>query len=128
MGVFRHKRYAICFKAVFAILYVILLGSQLSVKFYLCANSPTGACGAAHCTVTRGKHSDSNLTAHIVHRTYASYSLDKRYHLRYVFARLHPEFNCLSHIVPHKAEVSVGERRSVDFCALTNPRRGPPFA
>jgi hypothetical protein len=128
MGVFRHKRYAICFKAVFAILYAILLGSQLSVKFYLCANSPTGAGGAAHCPGICGKQPNSSLTAHVVHRTYVSYSLDKRYHFKHVFALSNPVFSCPSHLLSYKAEVSVRERIFVDFCALINPRRGPPSA
>ena len=128
MGVFRHKRYAICFKAVFAVLYVILLGSQLSVKFYLCANAPTGAYGAAHYPGMRGKQSNSSLTAHVVHKTYVSYSLDKRYHFKHVFAPADPEFSCSSHRLSYKAEVSVRERMFVDFCALINPRRGPPSA
>jgi hypothetical protein len=102
------------------------LGSQLSAKFYLCANAPTGTCRLTGYHVIKGKPCSQGPTARLIHNNYSSYSLDKRYHFKHVFALLCPEFECPSHSPQYKVEIPQGEGTFIDSCAIANHRRGPP--
>jgi hypothetical protein len=126
MGLLGHKKYAILFKSVFAVLYVILLGSQLSIKFYLCANSPAGSFRLERHQAMQRKPASDGLASLLKHRKHASFSLDKRYHFKHFFVLLSPEVSCHSAIYRHRARILPEEGRFSDAFAVGNPRRGPP--
>lgn len=126
MGFVGHKRYTIFSERVFALLYVILLGSQLSVKFYLCANSPIGTHRAGHRQVIGGKRAIAGAASRFVHKNFASYSLDKRYHFKHHFSLLYPQLNCFRCFHQNKAQISLFEGSFPHSYADVNLLRGPP--
>jgi hypothetical protein len=126
MGFIGHKKYTIFSKRIFALLYVILLGSQLSVKFYLCANSPIGTLRVSHRQVIDGKRTSPGVVSHFVHKNCASYSLDKRYHFKHHFTLLYPQYNCFSCLCQNKEQISRYESTFADSYADVNLLRGPP--
>jgi hypothetical protein len=126
MGFIGHKKYVLFSKGIFALLYVILLGSQLSVKFYLCANSPIGANRVGHRQVMPEKQASLGFASRFVHKNCASYSLDKRYHFKHHFTLLYPQFNCFPCLCQNKEQISLHESTFVDSYADVNLLRGPP--
>jgi len=126
MVFFGHKKHATLFKSVLAILYVSLLGSQLSIKFYLCANSPAGIFRFEHRQTMERKQANAGFASFFKHRKHASFSLDKRYHFKHFVVLLSPEFHCLSAVCRHKAQTLLNECAFINASAGNNPRRGPP--
>jgi hypothetical protein len=126
MGFIGHKKYVLFSKGIFALLYVILLGSQLSVKFYLCANSPIGANRVDHRRVMLGKQARPDFAARFVRKNCASYSLDKRYHFKHHFTLLYPQYNYFSCLPQDKEQISLHEGVFVHSFAYVNLLRGPP--
>jgi hypothetical protein len=126
MGFIGHKKYTIFSKRVFALLYVILLGSQLSVKFYLCANSPIGTLRASHRQMINGKLTSPGVVSYFVHKNCASYSLDKRYHFKHHLTLVYPQFNCFSCLRQNREQVSLHEGIFAHSYADVNLLRGPP--
>lgn len=126
MRLLGNKKYRSAFKGVISLAYVILLGSQLSHKFYLCANSPTDPLKHSHSRVEHTQRSAAGSYSLLAHKNAASLSLDKRYENEHLIALVDPLFYFPSHFLPRKQGFSPRYRRFIQTCFHVNPLRGPP--
>lgn len=92
MSLFTHRKRQTIFKAILLLAYIALFGSQLSHKFYICANFLTHSYKRCHCATPHIRptlHGNSSIADQ---RRAALLSLDKRYELKPVFGLITPSF------------------------------------
>jgi hypothetical protein len=120
----RSKRNIVTFKGLLAALYFILFISQLSHKFYLYANSPSGLLKLYELEFSQASI-DHSRPALLKHEKQFSLSVDKRYRMADLFALFSAEvMACLSGL-----EL---DRWTCSLCPIflripaNKPLRGPP--
>jgi hypothetical protein len=126
MSFFSHKKYGTVFKGILVVLYLVLLGSQLSHKFYLCANFSSRVSQGCHCNFAHTQpfsHCGSSL---LNHRNTSSFSLDKRYELKPIFALLSLAFSLNPVFVDDKKEFNSFCQVFIPSYFAIHPLRGPP--
>jgi hypothetical protein len=74
----------VAFKALLALFYLIVLGAQLSHKFYYCANAPIRAFKYQHAQSTEQFRPAGSALSNV--KSYFPLSLDKRYEFKGKFA------------------------------------------
>lgn len=126
MGWLRHRKYSAAFKGIVVLVYVILFGSQLSHKFYLCANSPTKAYKHSQSRVEHSQRPGVGINALLVHKRVSSLSLDKRYETQHEIALADPVSYFPTYILPAKQELSSHQPIDTQSYFRINPLRGPP--
>ncbi len=114
------------FKAVFTLFYFILLGSQLSHKFYFCANSPTRAFKYLHARSTAGEQFRSGGSALSNIKKYFPLSIDKRYEFKDRFAIPSPEISLqFLYLIP-APEIFFICPSAISSTYIIRRQRGPP--
>lgn len=126
MSLFRHKKYGVIFKGVLFVLYFVLFGSQLSHKFYLCANFSSRPFKACHCKGPHAESSVRNESSLLDHRNISSLSLDKRYELKSTFSLLSPEVGIIPVFIDCKREFNSFRQVFLYSNSVVHPLRGPP--
>jgi hypothetical protein len=91
MRLLRHKRNIAASKALLLVVYFILFVSQLSHKFYLCANSPTRLLNIYVWEVSHQASTVDSSPLLLKHKMFSSLSVDKRYEMKHIFALFSPE-------------------------------------
>ncbi|MBS1606059.1 MAG: hypothetical protein JST42_25605 [Bacteroidetes bacterium] len=128
MNVLGQKKYRIIFKSILVLLYVSLLGSQLSHKFYIHANFR-----ARSFAKFRSVPAQPNPVIHgnislINHEKAAALSIDKRYQLESLFDLATPLFQ-LSFLPFYPARVDGLYHASLKNLSVAIPSlRGPPLS
>jgi len=126
MRLLQHRKYSAIFKGIVVLAYLVLLGSQLSRKFYVCANSPSRAFKGRHSQVAHIQLSGHGTPLFLDHKKSSSLSLDKRYEFKHVFALVDPVVYLPSYILPAKQAFSSCCRVFIQSYSRVNPLRGPP--
>ena len=128
MRLFRHKKYQTVFKGLLVVLYFTLLGSQLSHKFYICANFSARIFKGCHCKIAHTRPSIHNASTQLNYPKSPSLTLDKRYELKPIFALLSPAFVVDHILVDGQKEFNVFCQVFIHVYGAHYPLRGPPAA
>lgn len=126
MNLLRHKRNIAAFKGLLVALYFILFISQLSHKFYLYANAPTGLLKIYVWKVSHQASAVHTRPSIIKHRTFASLSVDKRYEKRHILAFFSPELKVNFSNPENERDACARCRPSILSYPAAQPLRGPP--
>jgi hypothetical protein len=127
MRFFGKEIHRIAFKPVLALFYFILLGPQLSHKFYFCANSPIRAFKYCHSQSTANGQLRPVASALSNVKRYFTLSIDKRYKFNDKFAIRLPEISLQYIYLLWRHEVYFRRPYTTSFIDIIHPLRGPPF-
>jgi hypothetical protein len=126
MGIFGQRKNSLAFKGALTLLYLILLGSQLSHKFYLCANSPIRAIKAAHRQCASDEPPIGQESMRLKHKNVSTLSIDKRYEFEHTFAVPAPEISLQVEYSEIRTQVFFECWSYIPVTYVIQPFRGPP--
>jgi hypothetical protein len=126
MGIFGHRKSSLAFKGALTLLYLILLGSQLSHKFYLCANTPIRTITTEHGECTFDEPSSGRTTIFLNFKKFSALSIDKRYEFEHTFVVPGPEINLRIEYSEITTQVCLESWCCISSNYVAQPFRGPP--
>jgi hypothetical protein len=126
MGLFKQRKNSSAFKGALALLYLILFGSQLSYKFYLCANSPIRTIKTGNWQCTSKEPSSGRGSMLLDYKKLSTLSIDKRYEFKHAFAVPPPEISLQVEYSEKRRQVCFEHWYSIPANYIIQPLRGPP--
>ena len=126
MSLFNHKeRQNIC-KGIILLLYLGLFGSQLSHKFYICANFSSRLFKHAHSKIVHTKLSIHSSFSLVDHQRNSFLSLDKRYESKPIFGLIAPSIQLSVDFIVIRSEYGPGYSNYNYADPASLSLRGPP--
>jgi hypothetical protein len=126
MGFLKQRKNSIELKAALTLFYLILFGSQLSHKFYQCADSHIRAYKADHWRCTSNNLFIGNGSMLLNYKKPFTLSIDKRYEFKHAFALSSPEISLQFEYSERRKLACFECWYSIHANYVIRPFRGPP--